>query len=392
MQKKDLNALRIDRHRTKGGGRLMRLVWPLLALAAALAVILWLLDFSPDQAAADKSAEDPALGSETVDSSSAQSSPASSARPRDQGREVLIASGYIVAHHRHSLGSKVTGRVEWIGVDKGDKVRKGDLLVKLDDREFVAQVNRTKADLAAAKARLAELEAGSRPEEVARAAAEMARTRADADNALREWNRLKSLMDSAIISQQELDDARARYQMADAAARVADREHRLAEIGPRKERIDQAKAEVAQAEAAVEYQLALLDATEIRAPVSGTILQRIAEVGEMITTSFAGDQGAKSAVVALADLNDLQVEIDISQTDFNKISAQQDCVMAPEAYPDRSYRCEIAEISPEADRQKATIQVKVQILEPDDFLRPDMDARVTFLKPSKEEDDNDLSS
>jgi HlyD family secretion protein len=92
-------------------------------------------------------------------------------------------------------------------------------------------------------------------------------------------------------------------------------------------------------------------------------------------------------VVALADLTDLQVELDISQTDFNLISPDLDCVMTPEAYPDRKYSCEIDEISPEADRQKASIQVKVKVLEPDELLRPEMSARVTFLK--KEEGQGD---
>ena len=89
----------------------------------------------------------------------------------------------------------------------------------------------------------------------------------------------------------------------------------------------------------------------------------------------------------LADLDDLQVELDISQTDFNRISTQQECRMTPEAYPDRDYRCEIDEISPEANRQKASIEVKVKVLEPDEFLRPEMSARVTFLRKEEEQSD-----
>jgi len=100
----------------------------------------------------------------------------------------------------------------------------------------------------------------------------------------------------------------------------------------------------------------------------------------MITTSYAGTSGAKSAMVALADLTDLQVELDISQTDFSRISEELECLMSPEAFSDRSYACRIDEISPEADRQKASIQVKVKILNPDEYLRPEMSARVTFLR------------
>jgi HlyD family secretion protein len=130
----------------------------------------------------------------------------------------------------------------------------------------------------------------------------------------------------------------------------------------------------------------MLDATEIRAPISGTVLRRIAEVGEMITTSFAGEMGAKSAVVALADLSDLQVELDISQADFNRISEEHGCQMSPEAFPDRIYPCELDEIAPEADRQKASIQVKVRVHQPDNYLRPEMSARVTFFEKEGQDD------
>ena len=354
------------------------MVLPLAALVLAMAGIFSILEWNAP------SPEETAQASMAAEADSGLASPSKSAPAgADSGREVLIASGYVVAHHRISLGSKVTGKVEWIGVDKGDKVRKNQLLVKLDDREFRAQVHQAEAEVQSAQALLAELEAGSRPEEIERARAEVERARAQADYAKLDWQRLESLLDSAVISQQEVDNARSRYEVAAAALRVAEKSHRLVQLGPRKEQIAQGRARVAQAEASLEYRQVLLDATEVRAPVNGTVLQRIAEVGEMITTAFAGDQGAKSAVLALADLSDLQVELDISQTDFQKISRQHECRMSPEAYSDRVYDCEIAEIAPEADRQKATIQVKVQILQPDEYLRPDMDARVTFLRPQE---------
>jgi HlyD family secretion protein len=102
----------------------------------------------------------------------------------------------------------------------------------------------------------------------------------------------------------------------------------------------------------------------------------------MVTTSFVGDRGAKSFVVTLADLKDIQVELDINQNDFNRIAPRQPCTVVTDAYPDRVYDCRVDEISPEANRQKATIQVKVKLLEPDEYIRPDMNARVTFLESS----------
>src|SRR5262249_20139297 len=100
--------------------------------------------------------------------------------------------------------------------------------------------------------------------------------------------------------------------------------------------------------------------------------------GEFVTTSFAGERGAKGYVVSMADLNDLQVELDISQDDFAKLFMGQNAVVTTDAFPDRKYEGSIAELSPEANRQKATVQVKVQILKPDHFLRPEMNARCAF--------------
>jgi HlyD family secretion protein len=303
----------------------------------------------------------------------------------DRDLEVLKASGYIVAHHKIQLGSKVMGKVAWIGVEKGDKVRKGQLLVQLDDREYMAQVKQAEAALRGAEATLAELRAGYRTEEVQRSAAELARYRVDAANAEIELKRLESLLESGAIARQQVDNARSRAEMAAAAVNVAEQSYQLMRLGPRSEQIAQAIAEVDRAHAAVEYARTLLDATRITAPISGTVLERIVETGEMVTTSFAGETGAKSAVVSLADLNDLQVELDISQADFNRISSDQECTMTPEAYPERKYRCRIAEVAPEANRQKATIQVKVQVLEPDELLRPEMTASVTFLRKTMAE-------
>lgn len=371
--KEDLNALRIDKSKKAGfrdNGNGSRF-WMVLSLLLAAALVLTsYLAFRPTPS-------DPAP---TVAAADANPAPVTPVNQPPANREVLIASGYVVAHHKHELGSKVMGRVEWIGVEKGDYVRKGQLLVKLEDREYRAQLEQARAALRLAEERLAELEAGSRPEEIQRGAAELARTEAEVGNARLELERLTGLLKVGVSSQQQVDNADARYRVARAAMEAAERSLELLRIGPREEQLRQARAEVDRAAGAVRYAETMLDATEIRAPITGTVLRRIAEVGEMITTSFAGEGGAKSAAVALADLNDLQVELDIAQTDFNRISGDHECVMSPEAFPELQYRCEIDEISPEANRQKASIQVKVKVLEPDDHLRPEMSATVKFLR------------
>src|SRR5205085_10782786 len=123
--------------------------------------------------------------------------------------------------------------------------------------------------------------------------------------------------------------------------------------------------------------------TIIRAPVTGTILERAVEKGEFVTTSFVGERGAKGYVVSLADLNDLEVELDISQNDFAKLHAEQHGIVTTDAFPDRKYEGFIKEISPEANRQKATVQIKVKITQPDEYLRPEMNASVAFIADEK---------
>jgi HlyD family secretion protein len=144
-----------------------------------------------------------------------------------------------------------------------------------------------------------------------------------------------------------------------------------------------------QAEGEIAYARTMLDGTLIRAPVTGTILERNVEIGEFVTTSFVGERGAKGYVVSLADLNDLQVELDISQDDFAKLSANQRGVVATDAFRDRKYEGRIVEISPEADRQKATVQVKVQVLEPDEYLKPEMNANVAFIAENAKDSGGD---
>ena len=139
------------------------------------------------------------------------------------------------------------------------------------------------------------------------------------------------------------------------------------------------RGQVDQAKGAVAYAQTAVNNTVIVSPVTGTILERAVEKGEFLTTSFVGDRGAKGYVVSLADLNDLEVELDISQTDFGKLRFAQHGVVTTDAFPDRKYDGFIKEISPEANRQKATVQIKVKVVKPDQFLRPEMNASVAFL-------------
>jgi HlyD family secretion protein len=301
------------------------------------------------------------------------------------GGTVLNATGYIVAHHKINVNSKVTGRVAWIGVEKGDKVKEGQVLVRLEDEEFRAQSQQAKGAMEAAKARLAALENGSRPEEIARAQHDLDQAKAQLLNDRANLDRMHPLVQQGVFSKQQLDDAVARNDASAQRVNSLQRTYDLAKLGARREDVDAARGQYVQAEGQYAYALSQLEATQIRAPVSGTILERTAEKGELVTAQFASgaEGGPRGSVVALADLDDLQVELDISQGDFAKLGPKQRGVIATDAYPDRKYPGAIAEISPEANRSKATVQVKVQVQNPDEFLRPEMNANVQFVSDEK---------
>jgi HlyD family secretion protein len=302
------------------------------------------------------------------------------------GDTVLTVSGYVVAAHRIAVGSKVLGRVQWIGVDKGDKVEQGQVLVRLEDTEFRAQVAQARANVALAQARLDELQAGSRPQEKQRDRATVAEAEANLRDAELEFGRVERLFKAGVTSKAEYDRAEARRDVARSQVETARQASKLTDLGPREEQIRAASAELEQMKAALAYAETQLANTIITAPVSGTVLQRIVEMGEMVSPQAFGDSGTRTAVVSLADLNDLQIELDISQTDFAKLKMDQPAEIIPEAYPNLRYKGFIKEIAPEANRAKATVQVKVKVENPDEQLRPEMNARVNFLAPQQKTD------
>jgi HlyD family secretion protein len=289
---------------------------------------------------------------------------------------VLTATGYIVAHHKIEANSKVTGRVSWIGVEKGDHVKEGQVLVRLEDQEFRAQYEQAAGAAESARAQLLQLQHGSRPEEIQQTEHNLSEAKATAANDKITLDRTRNLFAQGVISQQALDDAGAKYEASQQRAHSIDQSYQLAKLGPRAEEIARAKGALMQAEGQAAYAKSQLDATVIRAPISGTILDRSVEKGELLTGQFAS---AARPVFSMADLKDIQVELDIAQDDFARLGAKQRGLVAVDAFPDRKYNGVIAEISPEANRQKATVQVKVQILDPDEYLRPEMNSTVKFI-------------
>jgi len=363
----ELKSLRIDRgersqrSRGKTGWIVAGVVIPLVLLGG-----WWLFS--------DRMDASPVVSVERVRSISAASAP--------EG-VVLNASGYIVAAHRIEVAAKVIGKVKWIGVEKGDRVQEGQVIVRLEDDEYQAQLQQAKGQLANLDAKLAEAMHGSRPEEVAQAQANLDSAKADMNDAKLSIDRALKLRQEGLTPQQSVDDAQTRYDGAVHRVNSLRKTFELVKLGPRQEEIDSLRGQVEQAKGALAFAETTLANTIIRAPVTGTILEREVEKGEFVTTSFVGDRGAKGYVVSLADLNDLEVELDIAQNDFAKLHSGQHGTITTDAFPDRKYDGFIKEISPEANRQKATVQIKVKVSKPDDFLRPEMNASVAFLSEAK---------
>ena len=242
---------------------------------------------------------------------------------------VLTVSGYIVNRERIEISPRFLGVVKWIGVKKGDTVTNGQVVVLLDDAEQRARVLEGEAQIANAKVGVVKAEI--------------------------DYRRARELIVLNIETKQIEDETRLR--------------------------VAAAKASLAQAEAGVLLSRTYLDWTIIRSPISGVVLEKLVDQGELVTPqSFGGGRGPSTAFLAVADPKDLQVEIDLNEADVAKVSLNQECRVSPEAYPDKTYRGYIAEMAPEANRQKGTLQLKVQIRDPDKFLTPELTAKVEFLK------------
>ena len=252
-------------------------------------------------------------------------------KPAKSGDALLTVSGYIINRERIELSPRTMNEVKWIGVKKGDPVKKDEIVVRLDDSEQ--------------KARIAEIEGQLA---VARVAVERAKIN---------FERVKRLRLTHNETAEREDEARLAVASAEAQVRQLEGTRAMAQVW--------------------------LEWTVIRSPIDGVVLEKLSHPGELVTPQTfggTGTHGPSSALLSLADLNDLQVEVDISEADLPKVSMNQPCRVSPEAWPEKVYLGVVAEIAPEANRQKGTLQVKVKIEKPDRFLTPELSAKVEFLK------------
>lgn len=246
----------------------------------------------------------------------------------------LTASGYVVAQTKAAVASKGTGRLIWLGVVEGDKVKKGQIIGKLEDNDIRALLQQAKANLLLSQADLK-----------------------DAENT---YNREKALLKTGSTTKQEVDAAEAAYLRVLAS-------------------IDVAKANISSQEIAIENML-------IRAPFDGTVLTKNADIGEIVSPMGASIN-SRAAIVTMADMSSLEVEADVSESNIEKIKINQECDIVLDAYPDKNYAGYVSKIIPTADRSKATVMVKVAFKHYDELVLPEMSAKVLFLS---EKENNEI--
>jgi RND family efflux transporter MFP subunit len=245
---------------------------------------------------------------------------------QSQANALLTASGYIVAQRKASIASKATGRIVYLGFKEGDRVKKGDVIARIESADVEAALAQARADLEVAKA--------------------------DRNDAAQSLDRARQLFSRQLISQSELDAAQSRY--------------------------DRVVASIQSRDAGVQAANVQLENTRIRAPFDGTILTKNADIGEVVAP-FAAGASSRVAVVTLADMTSLEVEADVSESNIERIAPQQPCEISLNAYPDSRYPGMVDKIVPTADRAKATVLTKVKFLKVDGRVLPEMGAKVHFL-------------
>lgn len=258
-----------------------------------------------------------------------------------QAMTLLNASGYVVAQRKAAVAAKTTGRLAWLGVEEGSKVKQGEVLARLENDEATAALDQARAETERATAALVQAESEER-------------------DARRQETRLRELAQESYLSPAELDAALARRERAEAASNGA-------------------RAAVRAAAAAVRVAEVAWDNAFIRAPFDAVVLTKNADLGDIVTPLGAA-ANAKASVVTIADLTSLQIEADVSEANLGKLVPGQPCEIQLEALPGERFAGALRTIVPTAERSKATVLVKVRLNTLDPRILPEMSARVAFLQ------------
>ncbi len=251
-----------------------------------------------------------------------------------QNDVTLVATGYVYTRKKAAVAPKTTGRLARLFVDEGSVVKEGQLIGELESADAQAQLAQVRADIAAARAKVE-------------------RARADVEDARIKFDREDALLKKGAGTQGAFDDAKARVSTARAQLAAAE-------------------ADVRAVEARQQAAAVLLENTRVKAPFAGTVVRKLAEVGELIPPSGVG-------IVTLADLGNLEVQADVSESQFGKVKVGTSTEILLDAFPDKRFRGEVSEIRQTVDRAKASVTVKVKFSDPTSGVLPDMAAKVSFL-------------
>lgn len=303
--------------------------------------------------------------------------------PSATTRIALEAKGYVIPEQQILVSPQVSGRVVELNFEAGQHVKQGEVLAVLEATEYKADYERAVAEVESAKERLDEANIGFRPNEIRAAGAELAEAKTQLDQAERDFKRKQGLFKQQIVTAQDVEDAESQYL---ALVKRVDRLTATWELiieGPRAERKRIAAAELRRAEADLARAKWRLDNTTIVAPITGTILKKNAELGNLVNPiAFNGSY----SLCDIADLSKLEVELSIQERDIAKVFKDQKCRVRPEAFPDRVYEGYVSRLMPIADRAKGAVPVRVRLTVPPaeegQYLKPEMGATVTFFQES----------
>ena len=287
---------------------------------------------------------------------------------------MLDTAGFLVVKAHVDVNAKVLGTIIEFPIEEGMKVKEGDLLARLDDAQYKSEYEAATAGLASAEAKLAEIKAGARPEEIDQLKEAVTTAKNRLDLAKAELSRAEQL--GNVISVAELELRKANFRDAEGNVRAAEKRLSLLERGAREETITAVEAEVNRTRALVNKAKYLLDCTRVLAPISGTILQKNGEVGETIRPESA----ISKALCAIADTSQMEAEVDIPERDIEQVRVGQPCRITVEAYPTHIYEGTFIRRLATVNKNKGTVGARVKVLNPDDKLLPDMNCRVVFLK------------
>lgn len=330
--------------------------------------------------AADQTAD--TTSSATQDGLSNNSSTnSSSPQPAGPKSQIALESrGYITPAKQILVSPKVSGTLIMLNIEEGKRVTKGDILAEIEQTEYKAELDRQLALMSGAKQRLLELETGSRPEEVSQAEAELSEAQNELVEAERQYKRQLQLSKQSAGADTNLTQAETNYHTQQRKVERSKLALDLLKKGPRIERVEAARAEVQQVQADLERAQWRIGNCTIRAPISGTILRKNSEEGNIVNpVAFNGSY----SVCEMADLSNLEIELKILEADIKKVRVGQRCTVTADAWPDRKYEGRVDRLMPIADRAQGAIPTRVKVRVPADeegvFLKPEMSAVVTFL-------------